>query len=593
MSESLKQVYVVDEANWLRSGLLQLANAIKYAVAAHKAETLCACLLLLLAVNLFAAIARKSITNDETVLIPSAYYHWVTNDFQLIREHPPFCKLLAGLPLLFIQPNELPPEKIDPRATSDERDWAHAMSFWEDNRPLFQSISFWSRVPMIVLTIALGLLIFVFARDLFGARAAVLAVALFALEPTVLAHGRVVQTDVPAMFGFLLVFFTLHRYLKARTWRRAGWIGIASGIALLSKFSMLLIGPILVGVFVWVLWRTPRRRSLVGHALIVTLATLLVINAAYFFHSRALTPADSQWVATTYPSSAKAVTTSIRVLSYVVPTDFLLGIYWQLWHSTQGHEAGLLGKYSKKGWWYYFPIAFALKTTVPFLLLSIAALCWGTYQLFSKRDWRFLILLAPFVLYTLFVMKSTINIGVRYYLPAYAFLFILGGALLDRILNLRRARVAGFLVAIAILGWCGIEAVRAFPNYMPYMNQLASGRPHWWYLSDSNVEWGDDVNGLADFLHARGEHRVRAMLLGGFITLKFYDVEYVDAMARPGDSPPRYTAIGASFLNGATVPFSETDGVITNEQRVNKFAEYRNRTPEAVIGNSIYVFREP
>ncbi len=54
---------------------------------------------------------------------------------------------------------------------------------------------------------------------------------------------------------------------------------------------------------------------------------------------------------------------------------------------------------------------------------------------------------------------------------------------------------------------------------MPYMNQLASARAPWWYLSDSNVEWGDDAKELAAYLRARGETRVRAMLLGGFATL--------------------------------------------------------------------------
>lgn len=591
MEDALKQKW--DASAVSLASFLHWLRAARQYVFSHSAAFMCAGLLLIMSANLLITIAHKSITNDETVLIPSAYYHWVSNDFQLVREHPPLCKLLAGLPLLFVQPNELPPDKIDRKATSGEREWALEMRFWEDNSPAFESISYWSRVPIIALTIALGALIFVFARDLFGGRAAVIAVALFTLEPTVLGHGRVVQTDVPAAIGFLLVFYTLHRYLMARTWRRAAWIGIASGVALLAKFSMLIIGPILLAVFIWLLWRIPReRRSLAGHALVVTLTTLLIINAAYFFNHHPLTTDDTAWVAATYSSSAKTVTASIQVLSYAVPTDFLLGIYWQFWHSKEGHEAGLLGMYRKMGWWYYFPVAFALKTTIPFLLLSVAAIFWAGYQLFSKRDWRFLILLVPFVLYTLFVMMSTINIGVRYYLPAYAFLFILGGALMDRLVNLKRARVAGLIVVIAIVGWCGIETARTFPNYLPYMNQLASTHPHWWYLSDSNVEWGDDVKELAAYLHARGETQVRAILLGGFITLKFYDVDYIDAIARPGDSPPRYTAIGASFLNGSTVPFSERDGIITNEQRINRFADYRNRTPEAVIGNSIYLFRE-
>jgi hypothetical protein len=591
MEDALKQKWEVS-AGALASFLRSLRAARRF-VLAHSAEFMCAGLLLIMSVNLLTTIAHKSITNDETVLIPSAYYHWVTNDFQLVREHPPLCKFLAGFPLLFVQPNELVPEKIDPKATAGEREWAYAMRFWEDNRPAFEALSFWARLPMIALTIALGVLIFLFTRDLFGVRAAILAVALFTLEPTMLAHGRVVQTDLPAATGFLLVFYTLHRYLLTHTWQRAAWIGIASGVALLSKFSMLIVGPILLAVFIWLLWRQPReRRSLAGHALVVTFITLMVINAAYFFNHRPLNTDDTSWVASTYTSSAKTVTTSINVLSYVAPTDFLLGIYWQFWHSQQGHEAGFLGMYSKKGWWYYFPVAFALKTTVPFLLLSIAAIFWTSYQLFSKRSWRLLMLLAPFVLYTLFVMSSTINIGVRYYLPAYAFLFILSGALLERLMSLKRGRLAGLIITVAIVAWCGIETARAFPNYMPYMNQLASSHPHWWYLSDSNVEWGDDVKELAAYLHARGETQVRAILLGGFITLKFYDVDYIDAMPQPNDSQPRYTAIGASFLNGSTVSFSEMDGIITNEQRVNRFAEYRNRRPEAVIGNSIYLFRE-
>src|SRR6476659_5705797 len=588
MEDALKKKWDVSAAPL--ESVLHLRAARQF-VLAHSAQFMCAGLLLIMTVNLLTTIAHKSITNDETVLIPSAYYHLVTNDFQLVREHPPLCKLLAGLPLLFVQPNELPLDKIGPEVTGGAREWEISMRFWDDNKPAFESISYWSRVPMIALTIALGVLIFVFARSLFGARAAVMAVALFTLEPTMLAHGRVVQTDVPATIGFLLVFYTLHRYLKARSWRAAVWIGVASSVALLSKFSMLIIGPILLAVFIWLLWRAPQDcRALAAHALVVTLTTLLLINAAYFLNHRPLTTDDTEWVASTYSSSAKTVTTSIRVLSYVAPTDFLLGIYWQYWHSKEGHEAGFLGMYSKTGWWYYFPIAFALKTTIPFLLLSLAAIFWAGYQVIGKRDWRLLILLAPFVLYTLFVLISNINIGVRYYLPAYAFLFILGGALMDRLVNLRRARVAGLLVTIAIVAWCSIETVRTFPNYMPYMNQLASAHPHWWYLSDSNVEWGDEVKELAAYLHARGETEVRAMLLGGFITLKFYDVEYIDASAHghPGNSRPRYTAIGASFLNGSTLPFNEKDGIITNEQRVNQFAEYRNRTPEVVIGNSVY-----
>jgi hypothetical protein len=284
-----------------------------------------------------------------------------------------------------------------------------------------------------------------------------------------------------------------------------------------------------------------------------------------------------------------------RTLSWIFPKDFVLGILFQFVHNRAGHYASLLGMYSQTGWWYYFPVAFALKTTVPFLFLSLAALAWASYKILRNKDWRFAWLIVPFVVYTVFVLFSHIDIGVRYYLPAYPFLFIVTAALLDRLIKLRRARRAGTLIAIALLAWIGVEAVRAFPNHVSYMNQLASRAPHWWYLSDSNVEWGDDLKETAAYLHARGENRVTDATLGGFFMLHHYGIDRVDALDPEFDpaAAPRYIAVGASYLNGSTIPanFGRTVG-LSDAERVNIFAEYRNRVPEAIIGNSVFLFRQ-
>ena len=274
-----------------------------------------------------------------------------------------------------------------------------------------------------------------------------------------------------------------------------------------------------------------------------------------------------------------------------MPTDFLLGTYWQIWHSMVGHDASIFGQQGRFGWWYYFPAAFALKTTIPFLLTSIAALCWSIWRIVKQRDRNPLFVLVPFLLFTALVMASTINIGVRFYLPAYPFLFIMSGAVLDRLMRARKLLGAG-VVAI-VIGWSVVEVARSYPNYIPYMNELAYSHPHWWYLSDSNVEWGDSMPELASYLHARGETKVRAAMLGAW-PLGRYGIDFVDALEPPGAIQPetKYTAIGASFLNGSTVPPGPPgSGRETEEQRVNYFDEYRHRTPEAVIGNSIYVFR--
>jgi hypothetical protein len=202
------------------------------------------------------------------------------------------------------------------------------------------------------------------------------------------------------------------------------------------------------------------------------------------------------------------------------------------------------------------------------------------------------VLLVPFALFTAFVMLSTINIGVRYYLPAYPFLFITGGALLQRLLRLRRRRALGTAAVALALAWTAFEYARAYPDYMSYMNQLASSRPHWWYLSDSNVEWSEDIGGLAAYLRAHGEKTVTAALLGGYPLLPIQGIGYVDPLAGAGPRETKYFAIGASYLNGSTVPGGPPgSGRETDELRVNYFDDYRRRTPEAVIGDSIYVFR--
>ena len=559
----------------------------------------CAALLAVMTSQMLSVVWQKSITVDEVVMIPAAYYHLAAANCQLVHEHPPLVKILAGLPVLFLQPDETDPAKLGRAPDSPVGKWTYCERFWDDNPRLFESISFWARVPMIALSVLTGVLLFAFARDLFGTSAAVLAVALYTLEPTLLAHGRVVQTDVAASFGYLLVFYALHKYLGAPTWRRAALLGAAGGLACLTKFSMLMIGPVVGVVLLARLLRAARDggtcKAVLAHAGATALSALLVINAAYFFDHRPLGYEGVKWVNEGAGENPETVVRAVEAVSYVLPTDFVLGVLWQFWHNRAGHNAGLLGMYSPKGWWYYFPVAFSLKATLPFLLLSLAALGWGAYRLLRKRDRRFLLPLAAFAVYTAVSMAGALNLGIRYFLPGYMFLFITGGALLERLWRSRRARRVGrtgAVVAAVLVGWMCVEAWRAYPDHMTYMNQLAYARPHWWYLSDSNVEWGDDTRALAEYLRGKGETKVRAMFLGGFLTLHHHGVGYLDALATPKGAT-RYTAVGASFINGSTVSGYERDGrPVTEEERVNTFEEYRRRTPEKVFGGSIYLFRE-
>jgi hypothetical protein len=593
MEDALKQKQEVSVA--FGETIFSACATIKRLVAVRKAEAVCGALLVLMTVNLFASISRKSITNDEIVHIPAGYYHLVAGDFQLNNEHPPLVKMWAALPLLLVQPDEPPAPKTE-HENFMERTWGFHERFWAANQARFQSVTFWPRLMMIPITLALGALIFVFARKLFGETAALISVALYVLEPTVLAHGRIVHTDVPAALVYLLFFFTLQRYSEEPGLKRALVLGLACGVALLTKFSLLVVLPVL-GLYLlarlFIVRRDRKQRAQVlHHGGLITGVVLFLVNAAYYFQHPALEASDVRWVEMKSPALLSFVTTLIRVVSKLVPTYYLFGVYNIELHNYYGHATSLLGQYSDLGWWYYFPVAFALKTTIPFLLLAIAALGWSVWRL-VRRDARFLWLVVPIGIYLAISLTSHINIGIRHFLPVYPFLFIGGGALLAQLLRVRQK--VGVAVLLVLFGWMSFEAVRTFPNYTPYMNQLASRHPHWYYLGDSNVEWGDDVGALAAYLKARGETKVRAALSAGWSTLRLYNVEYLDLTSMPPCSTPetRYVAIGASELNGSTVFVSQIDGVpLSQEQRVNFFARYRNRQPEAVFGGSIYLFRE-
>jgi hypothetical protein len=593
MDQSLNQQGELADTRYLILDPLRLVSNVRAFARSHAAELLSGALLAIMSLQMFAVILRKSITIDELVLIPSAYYHLADGDFQLVNEHPALPKLVAAVPLLFVQPNEYrwtpTPLSHDPA----DAEWARMFTFWEDNLSRVDSLSFWPRVAMIVFTVGLGVLIFRFTRSLFGSRAAVFAVALFSLEPTILAHGRVVHTDVPAAFGYLLFFMALYTYKKKQTWRWAICLGAAAAVAILTKFSMLMIGFVLAGLFILLFWKTAKRQAVIAQAAIIFLSIMILINAAYFFQHGSLDNTDYRWLLANFPSHGSALSLTAQSLSYVLPKEFVMGIFYQFWHNSDGHSAGLLGMYSQKGWWYYFPVAFALKTTLPFLFLSLASIGWATYKLIKDRDGRFFWLLTPVVIYSVFVLFSHIDIGVRYLLPIFPFLIIIGSALLESLVKTKH-RLLGALTVLALFSWMGVEDLRAYPNHMSYMNQLASHAPHWWYLSDSNVEWGDDLRELATYLHDRGETRVLDATLGGFGILRFYGIERVDALTKQQSDhdQPRYLAIGASYMNGSTIPAGlPGTGRETNEGRVNFFDEYRRRAPETIIGNSIYVFR--
>ena len=224
-------------------------------------------------------------------------------------------------------------------------------------------------------------------------------------------------------------------------------------------------------------------------------------------------------------------------------------------HNRDGHASSLLGQYSNRGWWYYFLVAFALKTSLPFCCSQSTALFWTLFQLIRKRDWRYAWLLAPMLIYALLSMSSHINIGIRHFFPEFGFFFIAVAALLDALLRSKRLRPVTVALLVVAFGWMTVEDVRAYPNYVPYMNQLAASHPKWWYLSDSNVEWGDDAGRhwrLTCTRAARPKCERDDGRLGNAGSCMESSITRSSRGPEQKIPETKYVVIGASFLNGST-----------------------------------------
>jgi Dolichyl-phosphate-mannose-protein mannosyltransferase len=594
----LASTYQKRDSKLVNAFVSRLAE-VRRVVRRYPSETICGGILFLMSVNLITVAAGKSITQDELVHIPAGYEYLTRGNFYLNPEHPPLIKIWSTWPLILARPT---PSLAPMPAGQDfaQRTMTFAGGFWQANHGRLRLILL-ARLPAIALTLMLGALLFIYGRRLFGMRAALFAVALFSLDTTMLAHGKIVHTDIAAAFAYLLFLFTLDGYYRSPSFSRAIGIAAAMGFGLLTKFSLVILIPFSLIGLAYVLWKAPRlqtsRARVAAQAGAVAAVIIALFNAAYFLQHPALLRDDVNWIRSNpaaTPLNPEQTILLIRALSKIVPTYYLFGLYTVAVHNHQGHPASLLGNYSDFGWWYYFPAAFALKSTLPFLLLTIASLVWAVWSAIFKREIKLIVLLVVGAIYLAVAMLGHVDIGIRHIAPVFPFLFLLGGAFLDRLLKWRTTGRGSVVLVVMLLSWMLFDAVRIYPDYLSFTNSLTFGKPSWQVLSDSNLEWGEDTADLARYLHRQGETQALVALSGGWAIPQMYDIQVDFPPADLRSAKMRYVAIGAGFLNGSTVPRvlkDERGRLLSEEQTRNYFASYRTLKPEKVFGNSIYLYR--
>lgn len=564
------------------------------------------------AATVISILPQKCIIPDDSMHMPAGLSYLKTRDFRLNQEHPPLIKMLSGLGLI-IAGAELPLDspawrKAAEPGDPDDGTTDFEEAFFAKNASRFERIAFWGRAPLVLVPMILAIVVWWFVRDLRLAEQtsaptsfkqelpALLAAFLLLSEPNVLGDTTMVQDDLASATVCVLFVIALRSYLRAPSARRAALVGLAIGAGLITKFSLLILGPVALAVIgVHSLWSYCRTRVPITRAAYsitaMMAAAYFVLLAGYGFQVRWIDEDQAELVWGWLHMSgrfANVLTGFITHLPILLPKYFLSGLDLIVDATRGGVPGFLFGQISRHGWWYYFPVAFALKTSLLFLFLSVAGIGWAVWRIWRQRWWDGLSLLLPPLIYFGFCATSTLNIGVRHFQPAFPFFAMMAAGVvvsMPRAINGWRKRLPELVAGAVVILSLG-TAASAYPNHLGYFNALGGGPASGWkLLSDSNVETGQEVEALASYLKQHGESTVTGLFIGSEF-IRFYGVELYDFPPEFADEDdpaeqPKYVALGVWFLQGID---------ITPEQNA-AIEPFRHRQPDAVISNSIFLYK--
>ncbi|MBP7675359.1 MAG: glycosyltransferase family 39 protein [Thermoanaerobaculia bacterium] len=467
--------------------------------------------------------------------------------------------------------------------------------------------------PLVLALLAVALHLAV--RPLAGPAAGLLAAGLVALDPTFVAHAAYVHTDVGAALAFLAVVALAARAAFAATLDRWLVLGLALGLALVTKFSTALLVPLVallpLAPALARLGRgeaAPAARGAPRDRVLGALAALglagLVVYGVYAFALRSMPPEGVEASVRGYLSGRPARPDEIQryaALARAVPPlgHYLAGAKGVALLSERGRGANWFrGEVSEEGFPLYFPAAFLLKSTPAFLALLLLAVSLGLARLRGGRVGGPRV--APAVLLALAVSaallvastRSAFNIGARHLLPIWALLVFAGAVVVGRGLA-NRPRLRAVLAVVLVLS-AGLSLRSAGASPIAWFNLLAGGPEggRRWF-SDSNVDWGQDLYRLHLFLAERGwEEETTIVAFGGVAT------NYYSRKARVLDPsvpvrPGRYAV--SHMMETLGEPFvREFEGEAAARQVAELVRALKERGRRiALVGGSITVWELP
>ena len=474
------------------------------------------------------SVRRESITFDEIAHIGAGVSYLQKQDMRLNEEHPPLAKALAAVPLVM----------RGVHADYTHESWVFSgsglfkqflgewlfghwvIAGWNQT----EETVFWARQPMLLLTLLLGLILYLYGSRLGDRWGGLLCLCTYATMPVMLAFGPLVLTDIAVTLFVVLTLWTFANMWRSPSRGTMVRFGLAFGGALLSKFSAGLLFfcfPALILSLRWRpirqqpqdkvqlrAWRRLRWRTLIKGVLVAG----LVVYAVYFVLS---------W---------NEPTDSLSLLGHNAASLLLRRLLMPPWIYLRGllefaitgkPPAFILGHLYPHGVWFFFPALFLLKSPLAFLLLLLLAL---VVALFAKIrrvptnvipeeveiHWR--TIWVSLVVFTGACMLSQFQFSIRHFSISIALLILLL-APLPRVLQQLRgegwplARAGSWIVAALALASIA-TAIRAYPYYLPFLNVLGGGRPGYDLVADSNLDWNQGLIDAEDFVRQRGIHHV-------------------------------------------------------------------------------------
>lgn len=548
-----------------------------------------------------SATANTAATWDEPLHITGGYAYATVSDFRLHPENGALPQRWAGLVLRGLSP-KLPRagyEKQWERSNIGALSTAFLYDVGNDHRAVVST----ARRAAILWSVLLGLAVFAWTWTLWGASAGLFALTLHAISPTFLAHGALVTSDVCGTLFILVGTWAWWRHLnRPSTWTLLLSASVA-GIAAIAKFSVAVLPPLFVLLAAWKLWTTPVWRAhfgrdlqlrgllaragyIVGALVVHALVAALVIWTTFDFqHSpvgAGMPPLLQYHAPWSYVfSEGSSLTTVLTRMNewQLLPEAYIYGFGFVM-RFAESRPAFLNGEFGATGWWWFFPYAFLIKSTLAELIavaatITVAVAAWRVrnapaLQWLRERGDALVPLVGLVLVYVAFSVTSNLNIGHRHLLPIYPALFVMSGVLLAPSAA-RWSRV----LAVCILALGSVESFAVRPHYLAFFNATVGGPSQGWrQLVDSSLDWGQDLPALADWLASErkpdealyynvfGQRRARAFGIEGVEIAPAYP----ESSRRWVTWGPGIYAVSATLLQDVYSPFA---GVWDTQKEVN------------------------